>query len=352
MPRLRSNAPLVLSLLLALALVPRPTRAAPSIVVGNGTATSCTETALRDALLLAERSGGATIGFRCGHAPLTITLSHVTEMPRISVFLVIPDSTSVDGAGLVALQRGVVPGGGEAALVFVGKGTTAQLKGLSLLNAVAPTQFAGGIVNLGTLTVSECTVSGHSNNGGGAGGIWNAGTLGIVESTVSDNAGRGVGGILNVGTLEIRRSVVAGNSSRDGAGGGIANEGTLTVERSEVSRNQADRSGGGIVNRGVLSVRRSALSENRAVFGGAIDSSGTLRVQRSTVSGNGAAFGAGIFNRGVLTVEQSVVTRNTASVNGGGIYNCVEGDALCSSAGTTSLTHTTVTENAPDDVVP
>ena len=46
------------------------------------------------------------------------------------------------------------------------------------------------------------------------------------------------------------------------------------------------------------------------------------------------------------------MTRNTASVDGGGIYNCVEGDALCSSTATTSLAHTTVTENAPGDVVP
>ena len=207
MPRLRSNAPLVLSLLVALALVPRPTRADPSIVVGNGTATSCREAALRDALLLAETSGGATVGFRCGHAPVTIALSHVTEMPGISVFLVIPDSTTVDGAGLVALERGVVPGGGEAALVFVAEGTTARLKGLSILNAVAPTRFAGGVVNLGTLTISESTVSGHSNHGGGAGGIWNAGRLGIVESVVSDNTGVAFGaGIFNRGALTVERA--------------------------------------------------------------------------------------------------------------------------------------------------
>src|SRR5689334_15316376 len=79
-----------LFLLLALLALPTPALAAKPIIVGDGTAASCTETALGDALVIAGTVGGGTIKFNCGGSPVTIELTAT---------LVIPDNTTVDGGG-------------------------------------------------------------------------------------------------------------------------------------------------------------------------------------------------------------------------------------------------------------
>jgi hypothetical protein len=68
----------VLFVVLVLLALPQPALAAPPIAVGNGTPASCTEMALKDALIVAETVGGATIRFKCGPDPVTIALSQVT----------------------------------------------------------------------------------------------------------------------------------------------------------------------------------------------------------------------------------------------------------------------------------
>ena len=69
-----------LFLLLALLALPVPALADKPIVVGNGTPGSCTEIALKDALIIAETLGGGTISFNCGKGPVTIGLSQVIDI--------------------------------------------------------------------------------------------------------------------------------------------------------------------------------------------------------------------------------------------------------------------------------
>ena len=73
-PRFRPDLPLSLVGLLLVAALALPVPAMAAIVVGDGTAASCTELALRNALLVAGNEGGATIRFQCGKAPVTIAL--------------------------------------------------------------------------------------------------------------------------------------------------------------------------------------------------------------------------------------------------------------------------------------
>jgi len=163
----------------------------------------------------------------------------------------------------------------------------------------------GGILNLSTLTLSGCVVSGNSVNGLGSpalfgGGIYNAGTLTLTGCTISNNyagwgspfieSGEGYGGgIYNAGTLTVSTSTLSGNVAYNGYGGGIYNAGTLTVTGSTVSANFATDGGGGI----------------------GISNAGTLTVSASTFDGNvaagteGSAFGGGIYNAGTLTVSNS-----------------------------------------------
>src|SRR5438132_7581232 len=93
----------IVSVLLAL---PQPALAAPPIFVGNGTPASCTESALKDALVIVETLGGGTVRFACGGGPVIIALTQPTTPAGLAepVLLVLPHNTLIDGGGLVTLD--------------------------------------------------------------------------------------------------------------------------------------------------------------------------------------------------------------------------------------------------------
>ena len=111
-----------------------------------------------------------------------------------------------------------------------------------------PCAGGGGILNAGTLTIENCTISGNLPPSGsdGGGGILNTGTLAIISSTISGNSvfggfNGGIGGgiaNLNGGTLTIANSTVSGNNVSEGAsdcGGGIfTDSGSTTSARSTI----------------------------------------------------------------------------------------------------------------------
>ena len=182
----------------------------------------------------------------------------------------------------------------------------------------------GGILNGGTLWVTNSTISGnHADSDGG--GIYNSGTLTVTNSTISGNQavfdgdGSNGGGIYSSGTLTVTNSTISGNQAGlPGAGGGIYSSGSLTVTNSTVSGNQAVSYGGGIYSAG-----------------------GTLTVTNSTISGNHAnSDGGGIYNTSNLIVINSTLSQNNASNSGGGIYNA---------AGTANVFNTSIVFNGADD---
>jgi len=378
----RSAAVAVLGLLFVTAL-PGSGYAGGRITVGDGTPASCTESALKHALLVADTIGGGTVNFKCGPAPVTIPLSQATEIEQMLVLLILPDKITVDGDGRVTLD-----GTGTATVVFVGRGMTAALKNLSIIGGrgAADTFAAGGIVNAGELTIRKSRLFGNSgffvgailntgtldlhdstisSNGGFffAGGIQNHGTLTVSRSTFTRNATAFEGGgIWNSGTLTIKHSALAHNRAEDGDGGAIANFGTLTMNHSTVSENVAFV-GGGVANYGELTAKHSAFLENSAIVGGGIFSGGffgSVEVKHSDLVGNGAVFGGGIFvDAGTAAFKHSTITENGAFL-GAGIFACVEGHAsptvfpvlTCQATLPLFLKHTTVTGNTPDDIFP
>src|SRR5262249_57055732 len=88
------------------------------------------------------------------------------------------------------------------------------------------------------------------------------------------------GGIVNAGTLSLTNSTLRGNTACgnnlicNGEGGGIFNFGALSLTNSTLRENTAcrggcgDSFGGGIFNLGVLSLTNSTLSGNTACIGG------------------------------------------------------------------------------------
>jgi hypothetical protein len=225
----------------------------------------------------------------------------------------------------------------------------------------------GGILNLGTLTVSNCTVKGNNivhtalNATAEGGGIFNSGTLTVDHSSLSGNTANAQsftafgtnpgtaqgGGIFNSGTLTVSQSSLSGNTASSGdingtaQGGGIFNSGTGTLDHGTLSGNTAfarnaasTTEGGGIFNSGTLTVSQSSLSGNTANTVGGV------------VEGFQTALGGGIFNSGTLTLDHSTMSGNSVSVGflsraeGGGIFN----------TGTLTLDFSTITGNTPDDV--
>jgi hypothetical protein len=209
----------------------------------------------------------------------------------------------------------------------------------------------GGIYNAGTLTVTASLFSGNSAQGGfepgNGAGIANdtQGVATIVRSLFSDNSasvfsGDG-GGILNDGTMTVMDSTVSGNNTagaRVAAAGGIGNTGILTIIDSTISGNSVTAvfsdSGGGIFNSGTLVINQATISGNSvqgspapgssspAAAGGGLANTGMVTILDSTISGNSAigveemgspGVGGGIYNStGTLSIQNTILAGNSA----------------------------------------
>jgi hypothetical protein len=232
----------------------------------------CTEQGIRDAIA----EGGGPHFFACDGPTRVVTGAEI----------LIDNDVILDGEGSLTLD-----GNQEHRVFAVANGTTAELRRFALTQGFG--YHGGGILNDGTLALTESAVSGNSAAGGG-----------------------------------------------DSSGGGIINNGTLTLTRSTVSENNTNN-GGGIINNGTLTLTDSAVSENAAAYGGGISNYGTLILADSTVSGNGVGYnGGGIYNESFaeITLTDSTVSGNTAIWNGGGLYN--------GGLGTATLTNSTVSANS------
>ena len=299
-----------------------------------------------------DACAGSTITFDMtpGHVISPITLT--------SGQLLISNHLTVQGPGANLLTVS----GNDASRIFeVNSGVTLNISGLTIANGKVSgsgTNHGGGIINAGTLTVTNSTlsdnsVSGSSGSFNAGGGIYNSGTLNIVSSTLSHNSASGGchsdgGGIFNDGTLTITSSTLSNNSVSDSSGcgggnfgGGIYNNGTLTITNSTLSGNSVSsisfNVGGGIYNSGTLNIRSSTLSGNSVSGssgsfnggGGIFHNFNTLTITNSTLSGNSVSGGSHQPRRrhfrhrlhDYQLARSPVIPPAAASNQGGGIYN-------------------------------
>ena len=274
-------------------------------VTTTGDTVSCgTPCSLRGAIAVAN--SGDTINIPAGTYTLTLDAE-----------LSIDKNLTLNGAGSGDTIIQVATSSADAtSRVFNITGVTVAISGVAVQNGNTGDD-GDGILNSGTLTLTNSTVSGNtaSNEGGG---IFNYGTLTLTNSTVSGNtASRDGGGILNTGTMTLTDSTVSGNiasGSFNAGGGGILNNSTLTMINSTVNGNF----GGGILNNGgLLTLSNSTVSNNTGSgFVGGIVNIGTLSVSNSTIRGNTGVGGGsgGIRNdSGTLTVTNTIIAGNTAA---------------------------------------
>ncbi len=244
---------------------------------------------------------GANVSFSIAYG-LTLTPDSLLEarIPAGGASTVSVGGTATLGGTQVPIDKDLtidassLPGGltidaADSSRIFdINPGTpTVTLDSLTLENGAA--DDGGGIRNLGTLILRDCTIRGCSATGLG-GGLFN------------DNGG----------TVTLERCTLSANDC-DGDGGGIANQDggaatTLHLHQSTLSGNSAADEGGGIWNSGVAVIRSSTISEN--ISGGA---------------------GSGIQSVGVsadLTVENSILAGNTGGTDLGGTIDTPLGSNL------------------------
>lgn len=226
------------------------------------------------------------------------TINLLTTLPNLTG----GGALTIDGTGQNITISG--PGAGCSTdpdcRVFTSQ-ITLNLINLTVTNGYVSSQGAGIWNNVGTLNVTNCTVSGnHSNNGGGAIYTLDDGFATVINSTVSDNYGGGIGALGNL-------------------------DPTVTVINSTVSNNDGDGIGG----------------------------NGNIAVIHSTIVSNTTGVNNFNFFGGSFTLTNTIVASNTTNcsswmipITDGG-YNLVWGDTTCPGTNADPLLYTLADNGGP-----
>ena len=275
---------------------------APSAVVGDGTAASCTEGALAAAL-----AQGGVVTFDCGASPVTIA---VTSQKDITA------DTVLDGGGVVTLDGG---------------GTTRILHVASAWDQTAPKLTVQHLGFTGGFTTDVPNTK--ETTQGGAAIFREGGTLAVIDCTFADNHCAATGQDVSGGAITsqgVGETVIVGSafSHNSGSNGGaVGNLGNpLTVVNSAFDGNSATGTDGNPGNGG---------NGGAIVFDGADT---TMTICGSVFTGNSAGAQGGAMFRVAYTDEPTTIDRSTFDGN--------SADAAVGLAGALYLEHTTITMTA------
>jgi predicted outer membrane repeat protein len=304
-------------------------------------------TAAEQAHLSGTLGSHDAIQFALPAGPQTVTLTLGA--------LAITNGVTITGPGATNLT---IDGNGLDRVFVVGKvftqdlGLNVSLSGLTVTGGSAA--FGGGLLNFGTLALTDCVVRNNAATANGGGGLYNDGALTLTGCTFNGNTTHGPGataggGLDNIsaGTVSASDCTFADNTATRsgpavGSGAGLANSGAMTISGSTFSGNSAASDGGAIYNDGALTVSTTTFSGNSAGSdGGAIRSGGiSLAVSASTFNGNTAESVGGALDTtdATATLTNCTLVGNTAGSLGGAVEAEVTGGAV-------TLTNVTVTAN-------
>lgn len=168
--------------------------------------------------------------------------------------------------------------------------------------------------------------------------VVNGGTLTVNDLTMTKGKADWGGAIVNVndGTLTINDSTISHSQAPEG--GAIGNEGDVTITNSELSNNSAAKGGAIYSIGGTLHITGSAINRNKSKGdGGAIYHEDTrVQITDATFTNNKAigtfAGGAALYStRGSVEISTSVFTNNAAGFHGGAMY-ADDGSTMISSS--------------------
>ena len=270
-----------------------------------------------------DACAGSTITFDMtpGHVISPITLT--------SAELVISKNLTIQGPGanFLTVQRSTAIGTPIFRVFNIGSATV-TISGLTIANGNTddgaaggsnPGVNGGGIINTGTLTITNSSITGNLTGSGGSnasgtggpggdgGGIYNSGTLTVTNSTISGNR-TGPGG--NGGAT--------GTGGKGGSGGGIANTGTLSVVNSTFNGNQAGNGGnagssgtGGAGGDGGAVLSNTGTITNCTISGNQVGDGGTAGDNGAASGGRGGGIFKGTVGP-VLNIRNSIIAGNSS----------------------------------------
>ena len=327
--------------------------------------------ALLCAIAIQARAATITVTNRGDSGPGSLRQALANANNGDGINFAVTGTITLTSAGLSIAKNVTISGpganqlavdGNQGDFVFeVAPQRTVSISGLSIRNA----RF-GISNNQGTVSVSNCILSGHSFTGlyNHAGQDPGAGaSMTVANSIISNNSGTGAfnlvpfpngsgcacmtirhsfvgnnaaGGISNAGSAIGRNAqasltVINSNVSYNG-GAGISMDATegiadATIVSTMVSGNSAGgvfSAAGGVIGSAGVTIINSTISGNLSGDrGGGVLAGGftSLSIMNSTISGNSAGTGGGIYNVNYsIHVANSTISGNSAG-SGGGIYN-------------------------------
>jgi hypothetical protein len=282
-------------------------------------------------------SSPSVIAFSLGSGPQTITLAQLLKPVELSNTA---EPITIDGTGANLLT---INAHDEGAALRIDPGVNATITGLTVTNASLDLNHNGGAIsNLGTLTISDCTLAGNTisgiyddanataiitdctitgNNSYSGAGVFVKGTATVTNCTINDNKGAQGAGICNQGTTTVTNCTISGDSAL-GGGGGLYNSGKLSVYGSTIS-GVTGGGGGGLYNKkGTAYLSGCTISDGSGfINGGGLDNQygATLDLANCTVEANSANTGGGLYNAGTATFTDCTLSSNTATGSGGGV---------------------------------
>jgi predicted outer membrane repeat protein len=193
--------------------------------------------------------------------------------------------------------------------------------------------FASSTLSVGT--IQSCTIANNSASHGGGVNQWH-GVLKLLGSTLSGNTaaedgtvygalGARGGGLYNVGTVTVTDCTFTGNSASLGGGIYMSVGSNRTIAGCTFTNNTAEEGGGIYHDVGpAIAVSNSTFTGNAAAQGGGIyNASGFVTLVSCNMSGNSATdSGGGVFNAAYcnLIVHGSTLLHNMAPL-GADLYN-------------------------------
>jgi CSLREA domain-containing protein len=242
---------------------------------------------LREAILSANTDtaiGGCTAGSGADVVVLgatqtyRLTISGANEDAGNTGDLDITQDLSIEGNG------STIDAGNLDRAFQILFGVTVDIADVTVLNGNVPGDTGGGVLNHGTLTLSNATLAHNSADFGG--GFANFGGATLTNVTIGNNSANVDGGgiqndFLPVGTpanLTLTNVTLAGNSGTDGAG--MRNDGIATLTNATIT-------GGGIVTFGNVTLTNCTVAGNSDLGGnGGIRASGGTATLGNTIVAN------------------------------------------------------------------
>jgi CSLREA domain-containing protein len=287
--------------------------------------------AIQEANASASLCGTIAISFSGVVSPITLT----------SAELLINKSLTITGPGASTLT---VSGSSASRVFNILSGNAVTITNLTIANGkVSGSNNGGGVLNGGTLTLTNCNLFGGTANIGGGiynngpsltlnncniggtlagqpnsafiyGGVWNnSGTLTMTGGSIVGNSNGGID--VAGGTVTLDGVAITDNTFASASGGGIGiGGGAANIINCLIAGNSAQGGGGIFMNGGAATLVNSSLSGNNAsgVGGGGIYAfGGTLVLTNVTVTNNRAFFGGGIrTSGGLVTLRNTIVAGN------------------------------------------